>query len=88
MSNNVSRYVRQEIFAGIGKEGQGKISKGRVAIIEMSSIGAAVANNLARAGVGYLTSKWQSSKGKRFSPKRKRKTKLRELSPRLSISEE
>ena len=38
MSNNVSRYVRQEIFAGIGKEGQGKISKGRVAIIEMSSI--------------------------------------------------
>lgn len=54
MSNNVSRYVRQEIFAGIGKEGQEKIGKGRVAIIEMSSIGAAVANNLARAGVGYL----------------------------------
>ncbi len=54
MSSNVSRYVRQEIFAGIGKEGQEKIGKGRVAIIEMSSIGAAVANNLARAGVGYL----------------------------------
>ncbi len=54
MSNNVSRYVRQEIFAGIGKDGQEKISKGRVAIIEMSSIGAAVANDLARSGVGYL----------------------------------
>lgn len=52
--SNVSRYVRQEIFAGIGKDGQEKIKKGRVAIIEMSSIGAAVANDLARSGVGYL----------------------------------
>ena len=54
MSNGISRYVRQEIFAGIGRDGQEKIRKGRVAIIEMSSIGAAVANDLARSGVGYL----------------------------------
>ena len=53
-SNTISRYVRQEIFAGLGKKGQEKIKKARVAIIEMSSIGAAVANNLARAGVGYI----------------------------------
>ena len=50
----VSRYVRQEIFRGIGKEGQEKLKKGRVAIVELSAIGTAVANNLARAGVGYL----------------------------------
>lgn len=52
--STVSRYVRQEIFAGIGPDGQEKIKKGRVAIIEMSSIGGAVANSLVRAGVGYV----------------------------------
>lgn len=55
MSNqNISRYVRQEIFRGIGKAGQEKLKSARVAIVELSAIGTAVANNLARAGVGYI----------------------------------
>ena len=49
-----SRYARQEIFRGIGKDGQKKLKSGRVAIVELSAIGTAVANNLARAGVGYI----------------------------------
>lgn len=53
-TNQPSRYGRQEIFYGIGTEGQEKIRKSRVAIVEMSAIGTAVANNLARAGVGFI----------------------------------
>ena len=54
MAVTSSRYGRQEIFYGIGPEGQKKLKKGRVAIVEMSAIGTAVANNLTRAGVGFL----------------------------------
>ena len=54
MSVQSSRYGRQEIFYGIGPEGQEKLKKARVAIVEMSAIGTAVANNLARAGVGFI----------------------------------
>ena len=54
MKERASRYVRQEIFRGIGKIGQEKIKKSRVAIVELSAIGTAVANNLARSGVGYI----------------------------------
>jgi len=49
-----SRYVRQEIFEGIGPEGQADISAGRVAIIGLSGLGTTVANHLARAGVGFI----------------------------------
>ena len=49
-----SRYARQEIFRGIGQGGQEKINRGRVAIVELSAIGTAVANNLTRAGVGFI----------------------------------
>ena len=54
MKQQVSRYVRQEIFKGIGKDGQKKLKSCRVAVVELSAIGTAVANNLARAGVGYI----------------------------------
>lgn len=50
----VSRYHRQEIFYPIGVEGQKKLSRGRVCIIGIGALGSAIANNLARAGVGYL----------------------------------
>ena len=53
-NNTISRYARQEIFAGIGIEGQKKLRESRVAIVELSAIGTAVANNLARAGVGFI----------------------------------
>lgn len=48
------RYHRQEIFYPIGEEGQKKLKEGRVCIIGVGALGSSVANNLARAGVGYL----------------------------------
>ena len=50
----VGRYHRQEIFEPIGPEGQAKLAAGRVCIIGIGALGSAIANNLARAGVGYL----------------------------------
>ena len=50
----VGRYHRQEIFYPIGKEGQKKLAEGRVCIIGIGALGSSIANNLARAGVGYL----------------------------------
>lgn len=48
------RYHRQEIFYSIGKEGQRKLAEGRVCIIGVGALGAAAANMLAQAGVGFL----------------------------------
>lgn len=48
------RYSRQAIFQGIGPEGQEKIGHSRVAIIGLGALGTVVANNLVRAGVGYI----------------------------------
>ena len=48
------RYHRQEIFYPIGEEGQEKLKAGRVCVIGVGALGSFVANNLARAGVGYL----------------------------------
>lgn len=50
----ISRYVRQEIFAGIGPEGQAKLLRSRVAIMGLSGLGTATAESLARAGVGFI----------------------------------
>ena len=50
----VGRYHRQEIFYPIGLEGQKKLQQSRVCIIGIGALGTSIANNLARAGVGYL----------------------------------
>ena len=50
----LGRYHRQEIFYPIGKEGQQKLRNARVCIIGVGALGAAIANDLARAGVGFL----------------------------------
>ena len=42
------------LFAGIGPQGQEKISNSRAAIVGCGAIGAAAANLLVRAGVGYV----------------------------------
>ena len=51
---NQKRYSRQIIYKNIGSEGQEKISAARVTIFGMGALGSIIANNLCRAGVGYL----------------------------------
>lgn len=52
--SELSRYARQTVFPGIGVEGQHKLLTSRVAIVGMGALGTVLANNLARAGVGFL----------------------------------
>ena len=54
MTDPNERYSRQMRFAGIGAEGQEKLRQGRVAILGCGALGSGVAQNLGRAGVGYL----------------------------------
>lgn len=51
----MSRYSRQELFAGIGREGQEKIRRSRVLVVGCGALGSATAETMARAGVGALT---------------------------------
>lgn len=51
----MERYSRQILFAPIGENGQQNISKGHVLIIGAGALGSAVAESLARAGVGKIT---------------------------------
>lgn len=48
------KYSRQMLFAGIGPAGQQRLLASRAAIVGCGAIGAAAANLLVRAGVGYL----------------------------------
>jgi adenylyltransferase/sulfurtransferase len=48
------RYSRQILYEKIGEEGQKKIFSGRAAIIGAGALGSTIANNLCRAGLGYL----------------------------------
>src|SRR5437879_8900106 len=48
------KYSRQMLFAGIDPEGQQRLLASRAAIVGCGAIGAAAANLLVRAGVGYL----------------------------------
>lgn len=48
------RYSRQILFRGIGAEGQRQLAAGRVAIVGCGATGSALAQLLARAGVGQL----------------------------------
>ncbi len=51
----MSRYSRQELFAGIGREGQERIGRARVLVVGCGALGSAVAETMARAGVASLT---------------------------------
>jgi molybdopterin/thiamine biosynthesis adenylyltransferase len=58
MSNkdkDLTRYLRQTIFPGIGQAGQEKLLAARVVVIGCGANGTVIANHLARAGVGHLT---------------------------------
>ncbi len=48
------RYSRQILFDPIGKDGQEKLRNSRVLLVGCGALGAAHAETLARAGVGYL----------------------------------
>ena len=49
------RYSRQELFFGIGREGQERIRAARVAVVGCGALGSVLAETMARAGVGGLT---------------------------------
>ena len=48
------RYIRHKLFPGIGRAGQEKLLRSRVAIIGCGALGASHAEMLSRAGVGHL----------------------------------
>lgn len=49
-----SRYHRQIILKEIGREGQRRLDRSRVAVVGLGALGSVCANLLARAGVGTL----------------------------------
>ncbi len=51
---DLSRYARQTIFQRIGPEGQRKLLSSRVAVVGLGALGSVIANNLCRAGVGFI----------------------------------
>jgi molybdopterin-synthase adenylyltransferase len=50
----MSRYSRQALFAGIGREGQQRIRAARVVVVGCGALGSTLAETMARAGVGEL----------------------------------
>jgi molybdopterin/thiamine biosynthesis adenylyltransferase len=51
----MSRYSRQELFAGIGREGQAALRRSRVTLVGCGALGSVLADTMVRAGVGSLT---------------------------------
>jgi adenylyltransferase/sulfurtransferase len=49
------RYSRQELFAGIGREGQEKIRAARVTVVGCGALGSSLAEQMVRAGAGAVT---------------------------------
>jgi molybdopterin/thiamine biosynthesis adenylyltransferase len=52
---NSDRYIRQQIFPAIGRDGQRKIGATHVALVGCGALGSTVADLLVRSGVGQLT---------------------------------
>lgn len=49
------RYSRQELFAGIGRDGQERIRAARVAVVGCGALGSSLAEMMVRAGAGAVT---------------------------------
>lgn len=52
---SAGRYSRQELFAGIGVEGQARIRRARVVVVGCGALGSVVSEMMVRAGVAALT---------------------------------
>ena len=50
----MDRYSRQILVARIGESGQKKLLRSRVLVIGCGALGTVIANNLVRAGIGYI----------------------------------
>ncbi|MCS7179170.1 MAG: ThiF family adenylyltransferase [Anaerolineae bacterium] len=50
----MSRYARQTLLPQIGPQGQERLRAARVALVGCGALGTAIADGLARAGVGFL----------------------------------
>lgn len=50
----MDRYSRQILVRTVGKSGQEKLLRGRVLVIGCGALGTVIANNLVRAGIGYM----------------------------------
>jgi adenylyltransferase/sulfurtransferase len=48
-----ARYARQTAFPGVGKAGQARLLSSRVAVVGAGALGAALAEQLVRSGVGF-----------------------------------
>ncbi len=53
-SQMTERYSRQILFEGVGREGQNRLRQSRATIIGCGALGTALAEALARAGIGQL----------------------------------
>ncbi len=51
---NPERYHRQQLLPQIGAEGQARLARARVLLVGCGALGSGIADQLARAGVGYL----------------------------------
>jgi adenylyltransferase/sulfurtransferase len=51
----MSRYSRQELFAGIGVQGQERLRAARVLVVGVGALGSTLAELMVRAGVGAVT---------------------------------
>lgn len=54
LPEELSKYSRQVLFAGIGEAGQRRLEESRVGLIGCGALGTAQADALVRAGVGFL----------------------------------
>ena len=52
--NQLHRYARQVLLPQIGDAGQAKLARARVMLVGCGALGGVIAEQLARAGVGYL----------------------------------